>query len=164
MTDVLDTISSASQNALETVVNGGSNALDAIRRPAQTRRRGAQATERALKQANGVIDDTLALPERALVAYLRGLRKQARRKDVVGIVSRNVLIAVNRPAGGAASFFSRVEKETAVSARPAGRSTAAATSKTKRAVRRTARKTTAAAKTTRRRVAAKAVNGRRRPA
>lgn len=130
MTDVLDSVSSASQNALDTVVGGGAIALDAFRRPSVARRRG----ERALKQTNQVVEETLALPERALVAYLRNLRRQARRKDVVGAVSRNVLIALNRPAATAARFFHVVERESAV---PVARSTA--------------RKAVSAAKTTRRR-------------
>jgi hypothetical protein len=149
MTDVLDSVGSVSQNALDTVVGGGAIALDAFRRPSVARRRG----ERALKQTNQVVEETLALPERALVAYLRNLRRQARRKDVVGAVSRNVLIALNRPAATAARFFHVVERESAVPAAQRGgrRGAASTTGRTNRAVRSTARKAVSAAKTTRRR-------------
>jgi hypothetical protein len=150
MTDVLDTVGTASQSALDTVVGGGAIALDAFRKPTQTRRRGAQA----LKQTNQVVEETLALPERALIAYLRNLRRQARRKDVVGTVSRTVLVAVNRPAASAAHFFGVVERESTVAARrgrPAG--AASTTGKAKRAVRRTARKAAKATTLARRRTA-----------
>src|SRR5258708_24888253 len=114
--DVLDSVQAASEQALDAVVGGVNAARDAVRRPAVTRRRvqvrSAEVTSNAVKEANKVAERVLNVPERVLVQYLRTIKKQAGRKDAVGLAARTLLETVNTPAGTAAGFFSRIEKAT----------------------------------------------------
>src|SRR5579884_1391592 len=144
MTDlsIVESAGDAGAAALDTVVGGASLALDAVTRPRRTagraRRRGADVTEVIGEAAEDVVDEVTLLPQRALLAYVRMLRRRARRDDVVGTVTRGVLDAMHGPAKGWARFFERLERETNVDRR--GR-----TGGSSRSVRGTAR--TAARKT-----------------
>jgi len=143
--DVIESVQSASERALDAVVGGGQRALEVV----PLRRLNSRAAQRrraqVVKQANQAAERVLNLPEQALVQSLRRVKVQAGRKDVVGLAARTLLEAVNTPAGTAAGFFTRIEKATALP---------------KRAPRATVRAT--AAKTTRtRRVAKPAARGRR---
>jgi len=150
--DFFRTVGSATEQAVDTAVGSGAVALDVIRRPQRSRRRGAQATDQALRDAGDLVDDALALPERLVLGYLRGVRRRARRRDVLGLVSRGLLSAVNRPAGTAAGFFDRVERVTEVATRSRRRPSAPGTAgKAGRAVTSAARRTKSGATTTRRR-------------
>lgn len=139
MTD-LTVVGKAGETALDTVVGGASLALDTVTRPRRSagraRRRGSDVNDVIADTAEEVVDEVSALPERALVAYVRLLRRRARRDDVVGTVSRGVLGALHRPASDWARFFQRLERETAVDGK--GRRTA--TTSTRGTVRGTARK------------------------
>src|SRR4029077_18446305 len=108
------TVGSATEQAVDTAVGGGAVALDVVRRPQGARRRGARVTDQAIRDAGDLVDDALALPERIVLGYLRGVRRRARRQDVLGLVSRGVLTAVKRPAGTGAGFFDRAERATEV--------------------------------------------------
>jgi hypothetical protein len=139
-----DTIFDTGEGALDTVVGGGALALDAARRPGRTARRargrGAQATDAITEQIEGTLDGAMALPERLLHAYLRGVRARARRRDPIGSVSQALLRAVHLPALEAARFFARLERETALPRKAAGGRSRATTSRRQpvRAVRRAA--------------------------
>jgi len=147
MTDlsIVDSVGRAGEAALDTVVGGASLALDPVTRPRRTagraRRRGSDVTEVLGDVTEDVMDEVGALPERALLAYVRMLRRRARRDDVVGTVSRGVLGALHRPARDWSRFFQRLERETTVDrrGRPAG-----SQSRTVRGTARTAARTTAA--------------------
>jgi hypothetical protein len=104
----------------------------------------ADARERALGAfrtgTSRTIEGAGVLPERVLVAWLRRVKEQARRSDVVGTAARGLLEAVHTPAGGAASFFTTIERESslprrsprrkAASSRPSGRAAAERTGTT----------------------------------
>ena len=154
--DFFATVGSATEQAVDTAVGTGALALDVIRRPQRTRRRGAQVTDQALREAGDIVDEAAGLPERVLIAYLRGVRRQARRSDVLGLVSRGLLGAVNAPAGSAAGFFTRLERETEVKTTRGRRrpSAPAPARRAARTVKSAARKTKGSATTTRRRNAA----------
>ncbi|HZS15134.1 MAG TPA: hypothetical protein VFC09_11090 [Candidatus Dormibacteraeota bacterium] len=146
MTDlsIVDSVGSAGEAALDTVVGGASLAFDSVTRPRRTagraRRRGGDVTEAIGEVTEDVVDEVSALPERALLAYVRMLRRRARRDDVVGTVSRGVLGALHRPARDWARFFQRLERETTVDRR--GR-TARSSTRTVRGTARTAARKTA---------------------
>lgn len=116
MTDL--TVVDAGEAALDTVVGGAAMALDTVTRPRRSagraRRRGNDVTEALADATEDVVDEVSGLPERVLVAYVRLLRRRARRDDVVGTVSRGVLGVLHRPAQDWARFFQRLERETAV--------------------------------------------------
>jgi hypothetical protein len=154
MTD-LTVVGNAGETALDTVVGGAAMALDTVTRPrraaGRARRRGNDVTDAISDATEDVVDEVSALPERVLVAYVRLLRRRARRDDVVGTVSRGVLDALHRPAKDWARFFQRLERETTVEGGRRGgtrRTTrrAASTTPTRGSVRGTAR--TAARKAT----------------
>jgi hypothetical protein len=151
MTDltIVDTVGSAGEAALDTVVGGAAMAFDSVTRPRRSagraRRRGNDVTEVLSDVTGEVMDEVTVLPERMLVAYVRMLRRRARRDDVVGTVSRGVLNALHRPAKDWSRFFQRLERETTVDR--GGRRRASTTRSTSRGtVRGTAR--TAARKAT----------------
>lgn len=137
--EVLDSVTEAGERALDTVVGGTAFAVDAVRRPRKTavraQRRGAKLTGEAVSQATKVADTAGNLPERVLVGYLRAVKGQARRTDVVGAAARTLLGTVNTPAGTAAEFLARIERETRLP-KPAAR--AAAPKATMRRARATA--------------------------
>ena len=116
----VDSVGSAGESALDSVVGGAALAVDAARRPrrtaAQARRRGSAANQALVEAGEELVEEAVALPERALLGYVRLLRRQGRRDDVVGGVSRAVLGAVHGQARGAARFFTRLEKATDVAA------------------------------------------------
>ena len=137
-----DSVGSAGEAALDTVVGGAAMAVDTASRPrraaTRARRRGRAATEE-------LVDTAVALPERAVLAYLRGLRRQARRNDPIGAAARVILGAVHGPAGDWARFLARVERETDVRARAGGRRPSAARAT---AARRSSTRGTAARRST----------------
>lgn len=151
--DVLDTVQTAREQALDAVVGRVNAARDAVRRPADAGRRvqlrSAKVTSTAVKEANKVAERVLNVPERVLVQYLHTVRKRAARKDAVGLAARTLLETVNTPAGTAAGFFTRIEKATALpvrAPRTAAKTTARATAaKAKPRARRTAGRTRRAA-------------------
>jgi hypothetical protein len=157
-----DTVGSAGEAALDAVVGGAAMALDTATRPRRTagraRRRGSQVNEAIAEATEEVVEGVAALPERVLLAYVRLLRRQGRRDDLVGSVSRTVLGAVHGQARGAARFFGRLERESDVDAQ-GRRRTGATTRRRVTAGRRTStprgtttrRRTTTAARTTTRR-------------
>jgi len=158
-----DSVGSAGEAALDTVVGGAAMALDTATRPRRTagraRRRGSQVNEAIAEATEEVVDGVAALPERVLLAYVRLLRRQGRRDDLMGSVSRTVLGAVHGQARGAARFFGRLERESDVDARgrrrtgATTRGRASAGRRTSTARSTTRRRTTTAARTTRRRSA-----------
>jgi hypothetical protein len=156
MTD-LTVVGNAGEAALDTVVGGAAVALDTVTRPRRSagraRRRGNDVTEAITDATEDVVDEVSALPERVLVAYVRLLRRRARREDVVGTVSRGVLGALHRPARDWARFFQRLERETTVERGRRGSTARRATTTTRGSVRGTARK-----------AARKATSGARRTA
>jgi hypothetical protein len=175
MTDltIVDTVGSAGEAALDTVVGGAALALDTVTRPRRSagraRRHGNDVTEVIADVTEDVVDEVSLLPERVLVAYVRMLRRRARRDDVVGTVSRGVLGVLHRPAKDWARFFNRLERETTVErrARRASTGTGGARRKTTTGTRRTT--ATASRSTTRgsvrgtaTRAARKATTGARR--
>ena len=91
----------------------------------------ADARERAVDAfrtgTTRTIEGGRVLPERFVVAWLRRVKAQASRSDVVGAAARGLLEAVHTPAGGAASFFTTIEKESSLP-RPTPRRKAAASS------------------------------------
>lgn len=153
-TDFFATVGSAAEQAVDTAAGTGALALDVLRRPQRTRRRGAQVTDRVVREAEDLVDEALNLPERALLAYLRGVRRRARRDDVLGLVSRGLLGAVNGPAGTAADFFGRVESVTEFETRRRRSAAPAPARRAARTVKSAARRTKSSATTTRRRNAA----------
>jgi len=164
MTDlsIVDSVGSAGEAALDTVVGGASIALDTMTRPRRTagrvRRRGNDVNEVLADVTEDVVDEVSALPERVLVAYVRMLRRRARRDDVVGTVSRGVLSAMHRPAKDWRRFFERLERETSLDRRRA-----ASTRGTARGTARTAaRKTATGARRTARTARGNAPRGGRR--
>ena len=144
---LVDTAGAAGEAALDTVVGGAAMAVDAATRPRRTvaraRRRGAAVNEAVAEVTEDVVDEVLGLPERALVAYLRMLRRRARGTDPLGTVSRALLRAVHGRAKDAARFFARVEREATVE-RPRRKGTAGGSRATSRSRsgRATARHTT----------------------
>jgi hypothetical protein len=134
-------------------VGGASIALDSLTRPrraaGRVRRRGNDVNEVIADVTEDVVDEVTALPERALVAYVRMLRRRARQDDVIGTMSRGVLGALHRPARDWARFFQRLERETSLdrrrrtatrgtvrgSARTAARKTASGARRTARTAR-----------------------------
>jgi hypothetical protein len=149
MTD-LTVVGNAGEAALDTVVGGAAVALDTVTHPRRSagraRRRGNDVTEAITDATEDVVDEVSALPERVLVAYVRLLRRRARRDDVVGTVSRGVLGALHRPARDWARFFQRLERETTVERGRRGSTPRRTTTTTRGSVRGTAR--TAARKAT----------------
>jgi len=131
---ILDSVGSAGEAALDTVVGGAALALETVSRPRRTarraQRRGAEAAGAIAETTSDVVS---ALPERVLVAYVRLLRSNARRDDVVGTVSRGVLGAMHVPAREGARFLLRLEKETALGA---GKPAKGGARRAKRATRR----------------------------
>lgn len=152
MTDlsIVDSVGSAGEAALDTVVGGASIALDTMTRPRRTagrvRRRGNDVNDVISDVTEEVVDEVTAIPERMLVAYVRMLRRRARQDDVVGTVSRGVLKAMHGPAKDWRRFFERLERETSLDRRrgTATRGTVRGTART--AARKTA---TGARRTTR---------------
>ena len=143
-----DSVGSAGDAALDTVVGGAAMAVDTARRPrraaTRARRRGDSVTDSLVDTAEDAVDTATALPGRVVLAYLRGLRRQARRDDPLGAAARTILGAVHGSARDWARFLARVERETDVrgtrtARRPATRATAA---------RRTTRGTTARGRAT----------------
>jgi len=134
----IDSVGAAGEAALDTVVGGAAIALDAATRPRRSagraRRRGGAVNEALLDAGEELVDEVTGLPERVLVGYLRLLRRQGRRDDVLGIVSRGVLGTVHDQARGAARFFARLERETDVD-RHGKRRTARRSSTTTRSTR-----------------------------
>jgi hypothetical protein len=120
MTDlsIVDSVGNAGGAALDTMVGGASIALDGVTRPrrgaGRARRRGSDVNSSIAEATEGVVDEVTALPERVLIAYVRMLRRSARRGGVVGTVTRSVLDAVHGPVKDAAKFFERLERETTV--------------------------------------------------
>ena len=113
---ILDSVGSAGEAALDTVVGGAALALDSVSRPRRTARRARRRGSEAAGAIAETTSEVTALPERVLVAYVRLLRSNARREDVVGTVSRGVLGAMHVPAREGARFLLRLEKETAIAA------------------------------------------------
>lgn len=154
MTDlsIVDGVGSAGAAALDTVVGGASIALDSVARPGRTagraRRRGNDVNEVLADVTEEVMDEVTALPERVLVAYVRMLRRRARRDDVLGTLSRGVLGAMHRPARDWARFLQRLERETSLDRRGTGsRGTVRGTARSAaRKTARGARRTTATAR------------------
>ena len=159
--EIVDSVQHTGEQAVDTVVGGGALAFDVVRKPRTTARRaqkrGAEVTAEIAKDVNKAVDTTLALPERLLVRSLRVVKKEAARKDVVGVVSRAVLGAVHAPAANAAGFFSRVEKETEL---PKRARRAAATTTRKSAARATVRNAGAATRRTAARTTGPRTTGR----
>ncbi|HXA27710.1 MAG TPA: hypothetical protein VN193_03095 [Candidatus Angelobacter sp.] len=145
----LTVVGKAGETALDTVVGGASLALDTVTRPRRSagraRRRGSDVNDVITEVAEDVVDEVSALPERALVAYVRLLRRRARRDDVVGTVSRGVLGVLHRPASDWARFFQRLERETAVDGK-GRRAAATSTRGTARTAASGARRTTRTAR------------------
>jgi hypothetical protein len=166
MTDltIVDSASRAGEAALDTVVGGAAMALDSVTRPRRSagraRRRGSDVNGTLADATEEVFDEVSALPERVLLAYVRTLRRNARRDDVLGTVSRGVLGVMHRPARDWSHFFQRLERETTVERRGRG------TSRTVRGTARTAaRKATTGARRTAKTARGKAPSrGRRRTA
>jgi hypothetical protein len=123
----VDSVGSAGESAIDSVVGGAALALDAARRPRRTaaraRRRGSEANQALVEATEELVEEAVALPERALLGYVRLLRRQGVREDVVGGVSRALLGAVHGQAKGAARFFTRLEKATDVDAHGRRRTT-----------------------------------------
>jgi hypothetical protein len=136
MTDlsIVDTLGNAGEAALDTVVGGTAIAMDSLTRPrrtvGRTRRRGSDVNAAIVDATEDVIDEVTLLPERMLVAYVRMLRRNARRDDVVGTLSRTVLGVLHGPAKDWARFWQRLERETTVERRTSGRGTVRATART----------------------------------
>jgi len=131
MTDVnvFETIGTVSEQALDTVVGAVTSPVEtAVSARDEARRRGAEVTERAAEQIEEIVDEAMALPERLVVAYLRRLRAEARREDVIGVASRRILGAVHGPAHVAAGFFARIEQESTTGRRRRGRGRPSASS------------------------------------
>jgi hypothetical protein len=149
--NAFESVGSAGEAALDAVVGGAALAVDGAIRPrrsvARARRRGSQVNDTIAGAAEDVAETAAALPEHLLVAFLRSLRQQAARDDVLGAASRTILGAVHGSAGEAARFFARLERETAVLRRAPragrtttttrGRRTPAARGRTGTAARRT---------------------------
>lgn len=139
---IVDTVGGAGEAAIDTVVGGASMALDTVTRPGRAagraRRRGSDVNDVLTDVTEEVVDEVTALPERMLVAYVRMLRRRARRDDVVGTVTRGVLGAMHRPARDWARFFQRLERETTVDRRRATGGRATVRSTARRAARKTA--------------------------
>ena|SRR5437588_66512 len=161
---IIDTVGDAGEDALDTVVGGGALVLDAARLPGRTARRvrgrGAQASDAIAEQIQETFDDAVALPERLLHAYLRGVRARARRRDRLGAASQALLRAVHAPALEAARFFARLERETAVPPGARGGRGRATAARRKRG--RTARLIAPPARRGRRRGAARGPSSRTR--
>lgn len=134
--NAFDSVGSAGEAALDTIVGGVATALDTATRPRRSagraRRRGSQVNEELVDTVEEAVGTATALPERVFIAYLRTLRRQARRQDPVGTAARTLLSALHRPARDAARFFTRVERETDVRGTRTARrgSTATATRRT----------------------------------
>jgi len=116
--NAFDSVGSAGEAALDTIVGGVATAYDAATRPrrsaSRARRRGGRVNEDIVDAVEEVVDTATALPERVVIASLRTLRRQARRRDAVGAAARTLLGALHGPARDAARFFTRVERETDV--------------------------------------------------
>lgn len=162
--NAFDSVGSAGEAALDAVVGGADAAIDVAARPrrsvARARRRGQAVNREIADTVDDLVDTATALPERVLVAYLRGLRRQAHRDDVLGAASRTILDAVNGSAREAARFFARVERVSTTPARRTRPATATAahrrtTTRRGRATGTTRGRKTAAARGTRRRSAAR---------
>jgi hypothetical protein len=161
--DALGTVGSAGEAALDTIVGSAALALDSVTRPRRSagraRRRGSSVNETATEAAEELIDEATSLPGRALLGYVRLLRRQGTRGGVVGRVSRGVLGAVHGQAREAARFFIRLERETDVDRHGHRRTRAGSTARRAKSGT-TARRTAARGTTTRSRSA----TGRRRTA
>ncbi|HEV7676969.1 MAG TPA: hypothetical protein VGQ42_00200 [Candidatus Dormibacteraeota bacterium] len=166
MTDltIVDSAGRAGEAALDTIVGGASFALDAVARPGRStgraRRRGSAVNNSITDGVEEVVDEVVSLPERALIAYIRMLRRTGRRPDVVGAVTRTLLDVVNGPAKEAARFFERLERETETGTRRRGGRRASTATR----ARRTTRATAASARGTASRVKSAAKGTARRTA
>lgn len=153
--DAFNSVGSAGEAALDTVVGGAVTAFDAVARPRRSagraRRRGSEVNETLIDAAEEVLDVATGLPERVLLTYLRAVRRQAGRRDVLGAASRTVLGAVHGSARDWARFFSRLERETDVRGAGRTRTTARRSSGTARATGRRRTTTRGSASTTTRR-------------
>jgi hypothetical protein len=149
--DVIESVQSAGEQALDAVVGGGQRALQVVRLPRLNSRAAQRRRAQVVKQANQAAERVLNLPEQALVQSLQRVKGQATRKDVVGVAARTLLEAVNTPAGTAAGFFSRIEKATALPKRAPRATVATAARKTTRTRRAVAKPAARGRKTAARR-------------
>jgi hypothetical protein len=141
--NAFNTAGEAGEAALDTVVGGAAMAFDTATRPRRTvgraRRRGSEVNEVIAEVTEEAVDGVLGLPERALVGYVRMLRRQAKRDDLVGAASRTLLGTVHGRAREAARFFTRIERETDVDAQGRRRTAAAGTPRRRTGTRQTTR-------------------------
>jgi len=137
--NAIDSVGTAGEAALDAIVGGVALAADTVSRPrravTRARRRGSAVNREVAEAAEEVVDTTLALPERLLIASLRGLRSQATRRDALGDAARTLLAAVHSSSREAARFFARVERSTAAPARRGRATTATRTTRGRRARR-----------------------------
>jgi hypothetical protein len=77
-----------------------------------------QAERQVARPAAAVLDGTL--PERWLIAGVRIVKRQARRRDLVGLVARRGMSTVHAGLEVAVRSLSRFERATQQPARPAG--------------------------------------------